>query len=531
MKGKKLYLIAATAGIALLFAGTGFADVPPPPVNQTLGFYDTVFGNLQEADCRVCHGVVADRHHVLYGQPIPPGSIVPNPDADGDGVPDTHYGCLNCHDQAVINGVITFLVERDCLVCHTSTPHHDTADAVAGDCVSCHGDLVDNMGDGHVIPTYAPSLVTPEPSDGNGLPLNSEGNGAGACNYCHDADSLATPVIEDNHTNHHSTGPVGSCNWCHKNGNPGSPDADRIRTCEGCHGFESLHNIQADSNGGGIVVGGELAGYGHVGRDAGPGDSDCWGCHGFSTASAPGSGPIIPSLSSADVVSITAGTNTAVTLIGAAFTNIAGVIQYTSDVAVTAADGSSVTLTPESITQDSLTVVIPGSLGTGSYDLRVVKADVESNPVAIDIVPAVEITAIDCSDGTLTVTGSGFGDAPPEGTEDYLNVEVGGVPVVIVSWTDTEIVADVFSCSGTVTVNALFGSASAEGSGCEVCAADTNNDGTVDLFDLIILINEFLRTDCNTNPCQADCDGNGQVDIFDVVIMKLQFLKGNCCLQ
>ena len=45
--------------------------------------------------------------------------------------------------------------------------------------------------------------------------------------------------------------------------------------CEKCHGPESLHNIQADSpnanNLGSVVVGGEDAGYGHVGRDAGPG--------------------------------------------------------------------------------------------------------------------------------------------------------------------------------------------------------------------------------------------------------------------
>jgi hypothetical protein len=41
-----------------------------------------------------------------------------------------------------------------------------------------------------------------------------------------------------------------------------------IRVCEGCHGPDSLHNIQADSPKtptGTLVVGGEDAGYGHVG--------------------------------------------------------------------------------------------------------------------------------------------------------------------------------------------------------------------------------------------------------------------------
>ena len=46
------------------------------------------------------------------------------------------------------------------------------------------------------------------------------------------------------------------CFWCH---DVFLPDALDIRVCEGCHGLDSLHNIQADSNGPGnigtIVVG------------------------------------------------------------------------------------------------------------------------------------------------------------------------------------------------------------------------------------------------------------------------------------
>jgi len=67
------------------------------------------------------------------------------------------------------------------------------------------------------------------------------------------------------------------CNICHDYatvGEQSGPNFDSaIRVCEKCHGPESLHNIQADSDGDGlVVVGGELARYGHVGRDAGPGD-------------------------------------------------------------------------------------------------------------------------------------------------------------------------------------------------------------------------------------------------------------------
>ena len=61
-------------------------------------------------------------------------TVIPILDTNQDGVNDTHYGCLNCHEQAVVGGVITFLVERDCLQCHIQVPgdgsvHHLTATA------------------------------------------------------------------------------------------------------------------------------------------------------------------------------------------------------------------------------------------------------------------------------------------------------------------------------------------------------------------------------------------------------------------
>ncbi|MFV1967306.1 MAG: hypothetical protein ACC628_17900, partial [Pirellulaceae bacterium] len=320
--------VVLIASMTLLCAETNRADVPAPPVNQTIGMPDVAFEGLAEADCRACHNSgVPDRHHVLYGQSLPPGSIAPFPDSDGDGVPDPSYVCLSCHDE-------NFSPIRDCIQCHTESAHHATPAAQAGDCVSCHGDIVDNFDDGHYIPTYEPSLVTPSHNGGDGLPLNSRGNGAGACNYCHDDDGLPTPVILTTSQLHHGKGL--DCTLCHSVHGP-----IPIRTCERCHGPDSLHNIQADSsnpnNTGTIVVGGEDAGYGHVGRDAGPGDSDCWGCHGFAIASAPGSGPIIPTIYRADVTVLNAGTATSVVVTGTGFTNIAGTTQFDSDVELTAA--------------------------------------------------------------------------------------------------------------------------------------------------------------------------------------------------
>lgn len=67
-----------------------------------------------EADCRVCHDVgVPDLHHVLNGLPVAPDSQVPYFDADGNGIQDASYGCLNCHGAM-------FTVVRDCIVCHNS---------------------------------------------------------------------------------------------------------------------------------------------------------------------------------------------------------------------------------------------------------------------------------------------------------------------------------------------------------------------------------------------------------------------------
>ena len=73
---RKVLVSVAIAGMAVFFASAGWADVPAPPVNQDIGMADILLGSMTEADCRVCHGSgVPDRHHLLYGQPIPAGSV------------------------------------------------------------------------------------------------------------------------------------------------------------------------------------------------------------------------------------------------------------------------------------------------------------------------------------------------------------------------------------------------------------------------------------------------------------------------
>ena len=463
---RKVLLLIVAAGMTLVFSSSGWADVPAPPVNQVIGMDDVAISNMLEADCRVCHSSgVPDRHHLLYGQTIPSGSLVPYLDADGDGNNDTIYGCLNCHDQ-------NFTVVRDCTQCHTSSPHHSTPEAQALHCQTCHGSVIDNIGDGHYIPTYTPSFVTPSRSGGAGLPLNSRGENAGGCIYCHDDDGLNPKVILDMEDLHHAVrGPANmSCSNCHSD-----PRVDtQIRVCEGCHGPDSLHNIQADSPKaptGTVVVGGEDAGYGHVGRDAGPNDSDCWGCHGFPLALAPSSGPIAPTIYRSDRATIKAGTDTVVVLSGSAFTNTAAGAVFESDVLLTAADGSSLTLTPDLVDEGLLAVTIPGDTPSGNYDLQAVKADEASNPVVVSIVAEV-IIADATFDGTVTINGSGFGGyAEGSGTSVTGTITTGrgkkrstttAVEATIVFWSDTKIEADFDSIPTEVTVNSVFGSDTSE---------------------------------------------------------------------
>lgn len=429
-----------------------------PPVNQNIGMADVAIAALAEADCRVCHASgVPDRHHNLYGDPIPGGSLVPYPDADGDAVPDTVYACLNCH-------ATDFSVERDCTVCHTSSGHHTTPTATSGDCVACHGDLVDNFDDGHYVPSYATSLVTPSRNLGDGDPANSRGNLAGACDYCHDDDGLPTPVILTSMALHHAAS--SDCAACHVGGSASTgTDGEKMRQCESCHGPESLHNIQADSNGGGIVVGGEDAGYGHVGRDAGPSDSDCWGCHGFAGVGlALPPAPTVPSLSSVNRQVVYAGEDTLVVLNGASLTNTAGGVFFESNAVLTAADGSSVTLARASVDNKALVVTIPGNTAAGNYKLRAVKNGtdgdpVASNSIAIQVIPRVSITNVKVADGIVTISGSGFsGYAAGSDTSVTGRTGTTTAKAKIVSWSDTVIKAKFGDASPeAITVKSVFG--------------------------------------------------------------------------
>jgi hypothetical protein len=333
-----------------------------------------------------------------------------------------------------------------------------------------------------------------------GEPRNNRGFGAGSCSYCHDDDGQLDvngdpdpELIINNHDTHHGInlpglmnnglgGTWSRCNVCHeyttspRNGSyhdVGGADFElHIRVCQECHSVASLHNIQGDSNGGGVVVGGELAGFGHVGADNGPGDSDCWGCHGFdfNAASAPFTGPLVPTLYNSDIASVPAGKDTIVVLNGAAFTNTANGTEYEADVVLTAANGTTVTLEPELVLDEgSMAVKIPAKTRPGNYRIQAVKGEMASNPSVITVTPTPRISRATYR-GAVTILGTGFGGyaegAPTSVTATVTSgsgrrTSTKQVQGKVVSWSDTKIVVNFGTLPRQVTVNSVFGTANA----------------------------------------------------------------------
>ena len=516
---KKKYLITIHAALLMLagMAATSYADAPPPPANQNLAIPDGVFNNLQESDCRFCHSAtppdgvpvdttyLPDRHHALVGTTMPTLTDAPY------GTAGNPYECLSCHVLEWNTTTYSYeLVQnfRDCLICHDQgvgepTVHHATELALVGDCQACHGSFVDSIAfleadgsvtpnpgqpdptaDGKYIPDYGVSLVTPWPSgkpNGDDSSTNFLDVEAGNCNYCHDgvpiydANGIIDGYAQDiypNESTHHSTGlgfDTEKCIWCH------DVNADvglTIRQCEECHTVATLHNIQYDNAGDGIVPNAEELGYGHIGNQW-----DCWGCHGSdgTALSAPMSGPVTPFIDSISQLKFTAGTDSTITLKGSAFVSSVqnpldgSLIELASMVTVTDSMGITTDLDPASLAPTEMTVTIPGSLAPGNYTLQVQKGPNGSNPKGIVISPKVAITSVKANnDGTLTVTGSGFSGYldPVAGTSvDLTRIislktgETATETCEVLTWTDTEINARCTATAGSAEISSVFGQA------------------------------------------------------------------------
>ena len=218
-------------------------------VPQEIGIYDTQYSELNENDCRGCHGnSTADRHHFSEtargGQCTPCHEIIPDPP-----------------------GVV---VIRDCVTpgCHATFDngwHHLTDMAAAENCVACHGrQVVDEITPFRDHQMYPPTVVTPTPfscenchweqshsatgnPDNPGHPSTYDhydpwGNFVGFFEY-------SRPVYGNFDTHHMGwQGFVaGQCYKCHSQ-DPQNPewdpyDPEIMRYCEICHNVGTLHTI------------------------------------------------------------------------------------------------------------------------------------------------------------------------------------------------------------------------------------------------------------------------------------------------
>jgi len=364
----------------LLLVSLATAVIPPPPANQNIGLYDTVFTGFSTEECKECHTPpLADRHHLLI-------------ESEGK-------KCLDCH--SLTNGI--FDPFRECSDCHEVSPHHVTNDAKDYHCSECHGSFVDDYDDGHVIPTYEKSLITPDSSfkyiD------STTGSKIGGCEACHEQELSADPEIRSNPNTHHNLSgfTMYNCNLCHASdstsGTPGEGEVGLdIRYCEKCHGIKSLHNIQYDYD----STSGQL-GYGHIGDNW-----DCWGCHGFQTSTALSSldvtidllnnessdseggsltGPTTPTIYTVIPSTITAGQDTVIKIEGSSFINEFNGTIYTSNVTLDNDLIEPVVIEPDYINTTQIEATINGTLIPGNYDLWVVKEDMRSNKESLIILP------------------------------------------------------------------------------------------------------------------------------------------------
>ncbi len=550
MTGKWFWAPFVAAGV--VFSMSLWASVPPAPVNQNIGIPDRVMNNISWDICLGCHGdpgsapvpvksgYLPDRHHLRIDTPIEEYSASPFPEKSPDG---THK-CTTCHlvdwvsdSSRPLGGYFSFAQDpagpafRDCLNCHkqvanVASVHHLTQKAQEAKCHLCHGNVINNPNDDHYIPDTGQVNVTPRPGRGQGE-VGATGEKMGGCRYCHgggvdDATGIVVPVNvrgNANNATHHGTGiarggtnSVHTCLLCHNWGlEPGPLHGPyNIRGCGRCHGMSSLHNIQFDAAGDGVVPGEEEPFYGHVGNNLDcrgchgpnptfpgvpyPGDpdfdhlgeqSDCLGCHrngsfsgaGVVAASADNAafGPVIPYITGMSSKQIVTGRAVTLTLSGSGFYAEADSVDIPSRLVLLSDQEPAIEITPILIGPTLMEVNLPANLPSGTYGVKAVKNLMGSNIVNLVVLPAVAINEAICSDGKITITGTGFSrylDAENSGTA--VAVDTTGGNCSIESWNDSRIVANcTLGSEGVIEVQSIFGGASAD----VTCAASAGEDG------------------------------------------------------
>ncbi len=497
-------------------------------------------------------------------------------DSDGDGQNDTHFNCLNCHivvtegvdiETAILADVIVYNY-RNCLNCHSRdagplTVHHATDLAQTGFCFRCHGGLVrgidvdtvtgkkpdpDNVGETVPvdIPTYSPSIITPWRSakpNGDGSQKNHANTSPGNCNFCHntaegapdggngagtilgdeggtmqvvnlpDGSTFNAPILT-NAQNHHNTGffEDNRCTWCHIIDGSFQTGGYAIRACQRCHDRTTLHNIEFDKDGDGVVAGGEEAYYGHIGNQ-----KNCWGCHGNNKKVQDENGDwvdardtlgvdiysqgvvvsdednarissvvkaLIPTINSLSTQTVSSGVEATITIDGMNMVNSSLSKEYeygedgailldenrkpisqtitntwTSEVVVTDKNNNNVVIVPDYQDTNKLEFTLPATLAPGFYQVSLKKEGHVSNPIGLTVTPAIAVrqaVVFTPYGGLVIMSGLNFMDALPNGMTYKLIDQDGNAPKRIYLWRDDFIIALFDNIPESVTVDNLY---------------------------------------------------------------------------
>lgn len=465
---KKLYIAAAILFIGIV--GLGWAAEAASPVNQNMGLPDTKMVNVSNDLCKGCHQGPADVHHYMVSGG--PGSSM---------VRTTTLGCVDCHP--VSGGALT--IDRNCHDCHDGPawsanplvinltkirppgrPHHNTTKNSASNaitkaaykaadrqCTTCHADgYLDNYNDGHPVPTYNASMITPIAS----FKINDSGVLWGGCLACHNDGATGSNIFNPDTTHHTARFWVGyQCNNCHVSAgfraepvpdyNP-EPQANAYRVrlgiaypsyttmfgwdnstskfefrnatmiqagdtlngtgCEKCHSIRDLHNIESASPGpDGLMqtaddldavqtIAAQIPGYGHIANN-----SDCNGCHQAWAGSTdnPFPGPKAMTVYSVTPGIVTANVATDVVIAGTGFVEA----PYTAALLV---DGTPVSAT---VTETSITASV--NLAPGAHSIVVQKDVATTSPTTIMATAPGTISSAKLTGTALTIDGVGLG--------------------------------------------------------------------------------------------------------------------------
>ena len=260
-------------------------------VPQEMGIYDTMYWELNEHDCRACHGnSTADRHHL--SETAAGGLCTPCHPLCDPGPPDCPNGILlirNCTtpSYAGTSGCHSW----DEVTAGNQKWHHNTDMAAAENCIACHNpNLIEEITPFHDFEMYPPTLVTPTPFSCENCHWEQAHSATGdpddpghPSTYVHydrwgnfiGFHEYSRPVYGNFDTHHMGwAGFVANqCYKCHSQ-DPNNPDWDPynpelIRYCEICHSMGTLHRIgpHVQNHNGWEAVGFHVAGH--------PGESGC----------------------------------------------------------------------------------------------------------------------------------------------------------------------------------------------------------------------------------------------------------------